>query len=164
MARKEKIITLTDRDHELEFRIREMPATRLERWLIRFGCALASTGFAKSFDIASGLDARQVVADMLLKDGLKSLGNLSYDKVEPLINELYTCVEQKVGNAYLKLTPELIDTKIEDIRTLGRLQLEVIKLHLDFFAPDGLLNSTPQPGQQGSDRLKQPISHQSSHR
>lgn len=144
MARKEKIITLTDRDHELTFRIREMPATRLERWLIRFGCALASTGFAKSFNINDGLDARQVLADFLLKDGLKSLGNLDYDKVvAPLIDELFSCVEQKVGNAYMKLTPDLIDSKIEDIRTLVTLQKEVISLHLGFFGLGESLNSTP---------------------
>lgn len=32
--RKEKTVTLNDRGNELTFRIKEMPATRLERWLV----------------------------------------------------------------------------------------------------------------------------------
>ena len=54
--RKEEIITINDRGNELTFRIREMPATQLEGWLFRVGTALASTGFAKTEDIADGID------------------------------------------------------------------------------------------------------------
>ena len=79
--RNEEIITINDRGNELTFRIREMPATRLERWLILVGKALASTGFAKDVDIADGMDTTKAIADILMKDGLRCLGNL--DMIRP---------------------------------------------------------------------------------
>ena len=149
--RKEEIITINDRGNELTFRIREMPATRLERWLILVGKALASTGFAKDVDIADGMDTTKVIADILMKDGLRCLGNLDYDKtVKPLLDELYTCVEQKVGEAYLAVTADNIDSKVEDIRSLFAIQKAVITLHLGFFGIGGASGSAKSPSPEAS--------------
>lgn len=131
--RKEEIITINDRGNELTFRIREMPATQLEGWLFRVGTALASTGFAKTEDIADGIDTTKYIANFLVKDGLRFLGNLDYEKVvKPLVDDLYSCVEQKVGEAYLAVTADNIDSKVEDIRSLFAIQKAVITLHLGF--------------------------------
>ncbi len=46
MALKESIITLKDGDQELTFRVRQMPATKLESWIIR--AALLIGGVAGS--------------------------------------------------------------------------------------------------------------------
>ena len=153
--RKEEIITINDRGNELTFRIREMPATRLERWLILVGKALASTGFAKDVDIADGMDTTKVIADILMKDGLRCLGNLDYDKtVKPLLDELYTCVEQKVGEAYLAVTADNIDSKVEDIRSLFAIQKAVITLHLGFFGLGGASASAKSPSPEASGQPK----------
>ena len=133
--RKEVTVTLNDRGNELTFRIKEMPATKAERWIIKLAGALSATGVF-SADVADGVDAQKAIADFLLSGGLSKLGAVTkdYDEViQPLIDELYTCVEQKVGNAYFALTPDVIDAKIEDVRTLFNLQKEIVKLHLDFF-------------------------------
>ena len=149
--RKEEIITINDRGNELTFRIREMPATKLEGWLFRVGTALASTGFAKTEDIADGIDTTKYIANFLVKDGLRFLGNLDYEKVvKPLVDDLYSCVEQKVGEAYLAVTADNIDSKVEDIRSLFAIQKAVITLHLGFFGLGGASASAKSPSPEAS--------------
>ena len=151
--RKEITVTLNDRGNELTFRIREMPATKVERWIIKLAGALSATGVF-SADVADGVDAQKAIADFLLTGGLSKLGAVTkdYDAViQPLIDELYTCVEQKVGNAYIALTPDVIDAKIEDVRTLFNLQTEIVKLHLDFFVPGAASSSTARQPLEGSE-------------
>lgn len=161
--RKEEIITLNDRGNELTFRIREMPATKLEGWLFRVGTALASTGFAKTEDIADGIDTTKYIANLLMKDGLRFLGNLDYEKVvKPLVDDLYSCVEQKVGEAYLAVTADNIDSKVEDIRSLFAIQKAVITLHLGFFGIGGASGSAKSPSPEASGQPKPRIVPRSS--
>ena len=157
--RKEITVTLNDRGNELTFRIREMPATKVERWIIKLAGALSATGVF-SADVADGVDAQKAIADFLLKGGLSKLGAVTkdYDEViQPLIDELYACVEQKVGNAYFALTPDVIDAKIEDVRTLFNLQKEIVKLHLDFFVLGAASSSTARQPREGSEPQKPKI-------
>ena len=161
--RKEEIITINDRGNELTFRIREMPATKLEGWLFRVGTALASTGFAKTEDIADGIDTTKYIANFLVKDGLRFLGNLDYEKVvKPLVDDLYSCVEQKVGEAYLAVTADNIDSKVEDIRSLFAIQKAVITLHLGFFGIGGVSGSAKSPSPEASGQPKPRIVPRSS--
>lgn len=161
--RKEEIITVNDRGNELTFRIREMPATKLEGWLFRVGTALASTGFAKTEDIADGIDTTKYIANLLMKDGLRFLGNLDYEKVvKPLVDDLYSCVEQKVGEAYLAVTADNIDSKVEDIRSLFAIQKAVITLHLGFFGLGGASASAKSPSPEASGQPKPRIVPRSS--
>lgn len=161
--RKEEIITINDRGNELTFRIREMPATQLEGWLFRVGTALASTGFAKTEDIADGIDTTKYIANFLVKDGLRFLGNLDYEKVvKPLVDDLYSCVEQKVGEAYLAVTADNIDSKVEDIRSLFAIQKAVITLHLGFFGIGGASDSAKSPSPEASGQPKPRIVPRSS--
>lgn len=161
--RKEEIITINDRGNELTFRIREMPATQLEGWLFRVGTALASTGFAKTEDIADGIDTTKYIANLLMKDGLRFLGNLDYEKtVKPLVEDLYSCVEQKVGEAYLAVTADNIDSKVEDIRSLFAIQKAVITLHLSFFGLGGASASAKSPSPEASGQPKPRIVPRSS--
>ena len=161
--RKEEIITINDRGNELTFRIREMPATKLEGWLFRVGTALASTGFAKTEDIADGIDTTKYIANFLVKDGLRFLGNLDYEKVvKPLVEDLYSCVEQKVGEAYLAVTADNIDSKVEDIKSLFAIQKAVITLHLGFFGIGGASASAKSPSPEASGQPKPRIVPRSS--
>lgn len=161
--RKEEIITINDRGNELTFRIREMPASQLEGWLFRVGTALASTGFAKTEDIADGIDTTKYIANFLVKDGLRFLGNLNYEKVvKPLVDDLYSCVEQKVGEAYLAVTADNIDSKVEDIKSLFAIQKAVITLHLGFFGLGGASASAKSPSPEASGQPKPRIVPRSS--
>ncbi|MEE3386307.1 MAG: hypothetical protein VZR36_14750, partial [Prevotella sp.] len=59
--------------------------------------------------------------------------------------------------AYFALTPDVIDAKIEDVRTLFNLQKEIVKLHLDFFVPGAASNSTARQPREGSEPQKPKI-------
>ena len=153
--RKEVTVTLNDRGNDLTFRIKEMPATKVERWIIKLAGALSATGVF-STDVADGVDAQKAIADFLLTGGLSKLGAVTKDYdavVQPLVDELYSCAEQVVGNASFPLTPDTVDTKIEDIRTLFALQKEILTLNFDFFGNGGSSGSmSPQPRQASEQR------------
>lgn len=135
--RKEKTITLNDRGRELAFKIREMPATRLESWIVRAGLVLASTGILDSKSITDAGEAIQAAGKIIAEGGLAALGNVDYDKVQPLLDELLGCSEHMVDGIGHKVTPDTVDGIIEDVKTLFALRKEVITLNFDFFAPDG---------------------------
>jgi len=98
-----------------------------------------------------------------VKDGLRFLGNLDYEKtVKPLVEDLYSCVEQKVGEAYLAVTADNIDSKVEDIRSLFAIQKAVITLHLGFFGLGGASASAKSPSPEASGQPKPRIVPRSS--
>jgi hypothetical protein len=140
--RKEKTITLNDRGRELIFKIREMPATRLESWIVRAGLVLASTGILDSKSITDAGEAIQAAGKIITEGGLAALGNVDYDKVQPLLDELLGCCEHMVDGIGHKVTPDTVDGIIEDVKTLFALRKEVITLNFDFFAPDGKSDTT----------------------
>lgn len=130
MARKEKTITVTDRDNELTIHITEMPATRTEAWINRLLCVLASSGI----EGPKGTNMSGAVSH-LSKVGAAALNNLDYEKIRPLYDELMGCCENVLSNGTkVKLTPETVDAVIEDFTTLYKLRMEVLKLHFGFFS------------------------------
>ncbi|MDR2077038.1 MAG: hypothetical protein LBP61_08960 [Desulfovibrio sp.] len=131
MARKEIIVTIQDRDRELTFKIREMPATRLESWIIRALLLIAGSG--KS--VPDGTDIR-AAGSFLAEKGLAALGGIDFDKARPLLDELLSCCSLLIDKLEKRLTPEIVDDHIEDVSTLFKLRLEVIKLNLGFLGPE----------------------------
>ena len=145
--RKQKIITLTDRDHEMTFRITEMPASRFERWILRAGLLLVKTGIISADDLSDSADARKALATNLLRNGITALGRLDVDEAMPLLDELLECCEEQIGKQYIKMTPDIVDTKIQDFKTLLILRKEAFTLHVDFFgaeSPSGSQSATQQ--------------------
>lgn len=131
MARKESLITLQDRDQELTFKIREMPATRLEAWIIRAILLLAESGA----QVPEGADIRAAGA-FLADKGLTALGHVDFAKVRPLLDELLGCCARVVENIEEKCTPESVDNYILDVATLFKLRMEAAKLNLGFLGPE----------------------------
>ena len=128
--RKEKIVTLQDREQKLTFRIREMTATRLESWMIRALLLLASSGGAAP----GGTDLKSAGA-FLAEHGLSALGSVDYDKAQPLLDELLGCCSRVVENVEERCAPETVDSYILDVQTLLKLRMEAIKLNLGFLKP-----------------------------
>ena len=145
--RKEKVVVLNDRGRELTFKIREMPATRLESFIIRAGLLLAGSGLLKSggnpvsMDAGAALDA---AGKAIAEGGLSALAQLDPAKVQPLLNELLGCCEHMVDGLGHPLTPETVDGVIEDIKTLFTLRKEALILNFDFFGAAGLFASPPE--------------------
>jgi hypothetical protein len=131
MARKESIITIQDRDQELTFKIREMAATKLESWIIRALLLVAGSGA----QVPDGSDIKKAGA-FLAEKGLTALGNIDFEKAQPLLDELLGCCSRVVERVEERCTPESVDNYILDVTTLFRLRMEAIKLNLGFLGPE----------------------------
>lgn len=136
--RKEKVIKLNDRGRELTFKIREMPASQLERWLMR-----ALLLVSKGANTETGLDAlRALNADGTVRALAAVCGAVSYDDAQPLLDEMLACCSRVDAGIEQVCTPETVDGYIEDVRTLFRLRVETVRLHFDFFIAE-----SPSPSQ-----------------
>ncbi|MEG2172376.1 MAG: hypothetical protein RRY29_03850 [Desulfovibrionaceae bacterium] len=147
MARKEITVTFNDDGNKLTFRIVQMPATKLESWLIRAGLVLANSG--AKFPEGAGLQAAGM---HLASQGMSALGgvNIDYEKVKPLLDDLLHCCHRVLdGSVEQHVTESTVDGYITDVRNLFKLRVEALKLNLDFFDIGGLsalLNPVTEKG------------------
>jgi hypothetical protein len=130
--RKTKEIVINDRGTNKSFKITEMSASKFEWWLIRVGRLLLGTGIGNQVDVDSAEDVQKLIADTLIKDGLKSLGSVNLAEAKELYDDLLRCCELKSDNFYMPLDTDTIDGQIESVKTLFTLRKEALMLHLDF--------------------------------
>jgi hypothetical protein len=127
--RKEKTIQLKDRERELVFKIREMPATKLESWILR-----ALMLLAPALGKAGGESVTLTEAGRALQaEGLGLLSHVSFDRVKPLLDELLACCVRIDAGVEQVCAPETVDGFIEDVGTLFALRKEALALNLAFF-------------------------------
>lgn len=134
--RKTKIVTITaeGRDKGKSFLIKEMPARRGEDWAARALLAVADAGInIGDIDPASGLAGLAVA-------GLRALKSVSFDTLEPLMNEMMLCVRIMPDPAHPELIRDLIDRgqdddDIEEVATRVELRREVFEIHTGFSLP-----------------------------
>ncbi|MGE9547621.1 hypothetical protein [Snodgrassella sp. CS2] len=125
MARKTKDITIeSGRDAGKSFRITEMPILQADKWAQRAIFAIARAGV----DTCS----------INMNGGMLEMARLALDvvgKIDPevggdLLDELLSCVQIiPTGGVPRSL---VMDSDIEDIKTLFVLRKEVLALHIDF--------------------------------
>lgn len=129
MARKEKIIEIQDREQLLKFKIREMSAVQLERWMLRAVILIskANPELPENADIAKA-------GEFILQNWTSLIGNLDPDKTEIMLDEMLGCCSRVIDKIEEKCTPESVDAYIMDVKTLFNLRLEAVKLNLGFFA------------------------------
>ncbi len=132
--RKEIEISIEDREKELIFLIKEMPAAKLEKWLIRLFLALCKEKESKEKEVLEALYAGNF---------LEAFQNVDFDTIEELLDELLTCVQRRVDKGLMQLSPQTIDNHIEDVRTIFKLRMEVLKLNLAFLLKEGNGEKTP---------------------
>lgn len=142
MARRTIEITIEDRGNPLHFVIEEMPATKLESWIIRALLLVAGAGM----EVPDGSDLRKAGA-FLADKGIGALGSLDFEKARPLLDELLGCCFRKIDKVKERCTPDTVDGYIEDVQTLLKLRVEAIKLNLGFLKAEveGLSGSREQP-------------------
>jgi hypothetical protein len=119
-------ITAEGRDKGKEFKITEMPAMQAEKWAIRAFLALARGGIEIPEDIADqGLAGIAVV-------GFKMFGSMRWEDAEPLLDEMFACIEAvpEPGN-HDKVT-SLFESSIDEPATNLFLRKQVFGLHVDF--------------------------------
>lgn len=141
--RKSTIITLEDDGKNLTFKITQMSARQQERWQNRLIMLL--TGADLNLD---GLLKQ-------LKKGeyeaiLKLIGSIGYDKIEPLYDELLSCVahvpDPNNPGFAVQLTPENVDTIVGEWQNLYKLRIAALKNNYSFFK-----GGEPSPNQKQAD-------------
>lgn len=142
MARKEKIITIKDRDKELTFKIIEMPAMKAEKWKIRAIMLLLSS----DIDMPQGASIEEGISEFMAGGAeklFKALSKVDVDKAINLFDEmLYSCVQLTINGVNTNMTEAVIDANVEDSSTLTKLRFECLKLHFDFLGVGGNLMQT----------------------
>lgn len=131
---KDHIVTEEGRDKNKVFHIVEMPASRAERWAMRALLALTHSGVdLGDIDPTSGMrglaEARALGAKLL-----RALVGLQFDEVEPLLDEMMTCVFFKPDKSNPSMYRPLMEEDIEDVTTRIQLRLEVLNVHLGFLS------------------------------
>lgn len=147
--RKEIKIHLIDEGRDLLFSIKQMPALQLERFINRAVILLARSA-GKNVDGVSANAITNLQAFLKLSqienNGEESdfsakliqlIGQLDYDAVEPLYNELLSCCrlipDESNQLMTLELTPTIIEANIENPITLYKLRIEAVKVNFSFF-------------------------------
>lgn len=145
--RKSKTVVVQDegRDKGKIFIIREAPAARAERWATRALLALARSGV----DLPEGA-ASSGWAGMAYV-GFQALSKLSFDEVQPLLDEMWECVtiqpdaRNTITRPLFWGNPDGDGADIDEITTMLMLRAEVFSLHANFSIPG--VNSTSPTSQ-----------------
>lgn len=129
MARKTLNYSVTDegRDQGKTFVITEMPASKGEAWATRALLALMSSGV----EVPEGFERMGMSA--MAEIGLKGMAGLAWEVVEPLLNEMWSCIQIMPDPSKPHVVRAMIEQDVEEIMTRVKLRAEVWKLHTDFF-------------------------------
>ena|ERR1019366_1988760 len=119
-------VTISDDGVNKRFLITRMSAVAAEDWALQLFFALAN----------AGVDIPDNYADMgfagIAQMGLQALGKVPYEKAKPLLERLMLCVQIMPNDDDDRIVRGMIDTDVEDPRTLLKLKKEVWSLHTDF--------------------------------
>ena len=128
MARATANYTVTDegRDNGKVFVITEMPASKAESWAMRALLALMAGGV----EVPPGFDRMGMAA--MAEMGIKALVGLKWEVAEPLLAEMWSCVQIMPDPTKPHVIRNLIEEDIEEITTRIKLRAEVWKLHTGF--------------------------------
>lgn len=134
MARKTETVTITKdgRDKGKVFIITEMPVLKAERWAIRALLALTHAGV----ELPEG--AAQTGMAGFARAGLEALNQLKFEEVQPLLDEMWTCVQIVPDPKNPNFTRKLVLNEnegddLEEIETGFTLRERIFRLHTDFF-------------------------------
>ena len=118
------------RDAGKVFKVEEMPAVQMDRWVTRALCMLGRSG--------SGLSA---IGGMTMEDLLAAFSKLDLKDSEPLLDELLGCCSFMKDGVLVKMTGSMVDSVIEEWTTIFKLRIEALKLNLGFLEEGGDLTS-----------------------
>jgi hypothetical protein len=129
--RKTTNVTIQDegRDKGKVFVLTEKSAIQADKWGIRALLALSKSG------VPIPPEFMEMGIIGVLAVGIHRLAGASFADLEPLLDEMLTCVEvmptPERPDIIRKLTPD----DIEEVKTLTTLRMEVFRLHTGFSPP-----------------------------
>lgn len=128
MARNTTNFTVTDdgRDKGKVFLLTEMAASQGEAWAMRVLMALAASNVEVPPDLL-----RAGMAGMA-QLGIRALAGLKWEVAEPLLAEMWECVQIIPDMSKPHIVRTLVDEDIEEILTRVKLRAAVWSLHMDF--------------------------------
>ena len=126
--RKTKTVTINDeksRDNGKSYLLTEMPVDKAEKWAARALLAILKSGG----EVAPGAEGMAGLAGF----NLEALAKITWDDVEPLLDEMMACV--KVSPSPTITRPLMAEADdIEEVKTMLTIRKEILSLHFDFFA------------------------------
>lgn len=131
MARKQLRVSIPQadafgRDKGKAFHIEEMSAAAAESWAMRAFLALARSEAAIPDDVAAAGMAG--VAEY----GLKVFSGLKYDEAQPLLEEMFACIQMAPDKSHPDVLRNLVADDIEEVYTRLYLRGKVFELHTGF--------------------------------
>ena len=127
---KSKIITLKDGDNELKFKIRQMSATDMEDWILRFVQLAASSDMG---DSSGGVES---FIEHVKGHLGKFVAGVDYAKFKPLWDELLKCCSKMDDRVEQQCDVDNVNGYISNFMTLINLRVEALKLNFDFFTEE----------------------------
>lgn len=152
MARKTAVVSISEegRDKGKMFLLTEMPASQAEKWAGR-ALLLAAQAGADIGNLNAGMAG---IATM----GIHSImGGVRFADIEPLLDEMFRCVQLLPNPSNLAVVRPLIEDDIEEVMTRVHLRSEVLDLHLGFSLAGAILKlrqTTPAPPPLGSPSIE----------
>lgn len=128
MARTTLNYTVQDkgRDCGKVFVLTEFPASKAESWAMRAILALMAGGV----EVPENFDKMGMAG--MAEMGIRALSTLEWDVAEPLLNEMWDCVQVMPDSSKPHVVRKLIEEDIEEITTRMKLRAEVWNLHTGF--------------------------------
>lgn len=130
--RKTRVITIDEdnRDKGRQYLLTEMPADQAEKWGMRALFLAAQSGA----DVVEGVRAGGLAGVATL--GIQTLlGGLRFADAEPLLDEMFTCVQfcpDPAGRPGAPRSGPILPGEIEEVSTRWRIRRELLELHLGF--------------------------------
>lgn len=139
MARNTITYTVTDanRDNGKTFLITEMSAAQAEAWAMRAILALMDG----KVELPEGVELEGMAG--IAKIGIKALAGLRWEVAEPLMKEMFDCIQIIPDPSRPQIVRPLIEQDIEEIMTRVKLRGEVWALHTGF-SVTAALSKSPQ--------------------
>ena len=141
MARKTLQYTVQDegRDKGKVFVITEMSASQAESWASRAILALMAGGV----ELPEGFDRFGMAG--IAELGIKALARLKWEDAQPLLDEMWACVQILPNPAKPNIIRALIEEDIEEVATRVKLRMEIWSLHVGFSRADAKSKSGDSP-------------------
>jgi hypothetical protein len=128
-----KVITVTivepGRDLGKVYQLTEVSAIQADKWGIRAMLALNRSGA----EIPEEIMRMGIIGVMMV--GVHKLRGVEWRDLEPLIDEMLTCVAVVPTPTQPNVVRQLFPDDIEEVMTLALLRKEVWKLHVGFTSP-----------------------------
>ena len=139
--RKTSHITIQDegRDKGKVFVLTEKSAIEADKWGIRALLALSKSG------VPIPPEFMEMGIIGVLAVGIHRLAGVSFGDLEPLLDEMLTCVEIMPTPGRPDIIRKLMSDDIEEVKTLQTLRMEVFRLHTGFSPPAKAPDSPKAP-------------------